>query len=201
MNENQTSLLEQMANWKVILVVFLVTAAFILFIFPGRTNEIRADSGLANPILDARFSYTPDVAYSLMKALKSEGRQVYVVTTASEDLVFPLVYNLFLALCLIAVIRAAFPTSFQAKPGKPGGRKAVFNLNTLARLPLLVLACDYAENACLIVLMLSFPLRLNWLVRLASLFTSLKWSFGALCVFLIIFGSLVWGGRKLGFKA
>ena len=44
----QASLLEQLANWKIILVVFLVTLAFDLFILSGRTNELRSDSGLTN---------------------------------------------------------------------------------------------------------------------------------------------------------
>ena len=174
MNEPQTTLLEQMANWKVILVVFLVTMVFDLFIFSGRTRELRADSGLANPILDSRFSYTPDQAYLVMKDLKSEGRQVYLTTNASEDLVFPLLYNLFLALTMTAVFQAAFPPSFQTVTGKTGAsmkineEKVAAFFKKLTLLPLFVLIFDYGENICLIILMLNYPRRLNWLARLAS---------------------------------
>jgi hypothetical protein len=206
MEESQATLLEQLANWKVILVVFLATIAFNLFVFSGRTRELRLDSGLANPILDTRFSYTPDEAYKVMKDLKPEGRRLYVITNASEDLVFPLLYNLFLALTLTAVFQAAFSSSSRTLFGKPGarltvaGEKAAARLKSLAHLPLLVLVCDYAENICLIILMVNFPSRLNWLARLASVFTSLKWFSGTLCAVLIVFGLLIWGARKLGVK-
>jgi hypothetical protein len=206
MNETQTTLLEQLAIWKVILVVFLATMAFDLFIFSGRTRELRADSGLANPILDYRFSYTPDQAYSVMKSLKSEGRQVYVTTSATEDLVFPLLYNLFLVLTMTAVFRAASTPSFQTSSTNTGVISKI-QKNTVsglfkqaARLPLIVLFSDYAENICLIILMLNYPNRLDWLARLSSVFTSLKWSLGLLCVVFITFGFVLWGYRKMGVK-
>ncbi len=204
-DEPQATFLEQLADWKVILVVLLATMAFELFIYTGRTNELRSDSRLANPVLDARFSYTPDQAYSIMRDLQSEGRRLYVVTTASEDMIFPLLYNLLLGLALIATFRAAFSPSLQTLSGKPAtltssGEKAEARFKNVARFPLLLLFCDYAENLCLIVLMLSYPVRLNWLARLASLFTSLKWILLAICLILILFGLAIWGGRKLGFK-
>lgn len=206
MDELRLTFLEQLANWKTILIVFLVAMVFALVIFPSRDRELRKDSGIANPVLDARFSYTPDDAYAVMKGLESEGRRLYVETTASEDLVFPLMYVLFLTLTMTAVFQAAFSPTFHTWSGKPGahltasGLNAAARLKSIARLPFFVLACDYLENVCLILLMLIYPYRLNWLARIASLFTSLKWISGAVCVLLIIFGVLIWGARKLGFN-
>lgn len=206
MDELRLTFLEQLATWKSILIVFIVAMIFTLVIFPSRDRELRKDSGLANPILDARFSYTPEDAYAVMKSLESEGRRLYVETTASEDLVFPLSYTLFLALSMTAVFQAAFSPVFYTLSGKPAaqltvsGEQAVARFKSIARLPFFVLACDYLENISLIVLMLTYPYRLNWLARLASIFTSLKWVSGAACVLLIFLGLFIWGARKLGFK-
>lgn len=206
MDELRLTFLEQLASWKTILIALVVTMLFAVVIFPSRDRELKRDSGLQNPILDLRFSYTPDDAYTVMKSLESEGRRLYVETTASEDLVFPLTYVLCLAFTLTAVFQAAFSPTFRTISGKPGahlttaGIQAAASFRSITRLPFLVLACDYLENGCLIVLMLIYPTRLNWLARLASIFTSLKWILGAVCVLLIIFGVLIWGARKLGIK-
>jgi hypothetical protein len=108
----------------------LVALSFNLVIFPWRTARLRELSGVADPILDIRFSYSPEAVADVASRLGERGRLVYALSELSVDLIYPLLYGSFFGLLLLLVLRRALPS-------RP-------SLHHVALLPFAVVACDYA---------------------------------------------------------
>ena len=166
--------LNRLARGKIIAVVALLILPFNLFAFPKRTAILRGLSGEKSPTLDVRFSYDPATVYDWMGKLGPTGRQLYAASELSLDLAYPILYNLLLALLMATVFRRAFPS---------GSR-----LQKLPLLPGVTLLADYLENLGVVLLLLNYPRQLPALARLASLFSSTKWVFGAASAGLILLG-------------
>jgi len=173
----------RLANVRSLVILFIFLLPFNLLIFPARTARLKELSGIADPIFDASFSYAPDVAYKLIGSLTEDGRRLYAITQVTVDLVYPILYNLFLTALMAFVFARAFPT------GSP--------MQRLPLLPYATLLADYAENICLVVLLLAYPAELTALARLASLFTTIKWAFGITSAALILIGAAVWLFKKI----
>lgn len=122
---------------------------------------------------DAKFTYTPDDVHAMFSAYGATGRRRYVRNAVTLDLLFPCIYASFLTLVLVRL------TSQLTSP------PAVLRL--LSFTPLLAGICDLLENPCLVMLAWVYPLRRDWLARVASSFTRLKWILVAASALLVIF--------------
>jgi hypothetical protein len=171
------------ATGRTLLALLLAGLAFNLVLFPWRTSELRALSGLDNPILDAQFSYSAQTAFDAAAALGPQGRTLYALSELSLDLVYPILYSLFLSLLMLFVLRRLVP------PASGWLR--------LGWLPFAVLACDYAENAGLVYMLLTFPAQAPAVVQAASLFTMAKWTLAALAIMLVLAGGVLAVVRRL----
>jgi len=112
---------------------------------------------------DTSFFYTPASALERAAAYTTEGRFVSIAAHWGFDLVFPMVYGLF----IFAAWAFSLERLFQ---GSPLARRA-------AAATFLGPAFDYAENICVTMLMANEPVnRLGWAIA-ASGATALKWLF------------------------
>lgn len=172
-------MLDRLANWKSVLVIFLTAVViFNLGLFPWRSARLKEIAGRDVGIVDTMFAYTPDQVYQKISAYGVQGRQLYALTELTIDLVYPVLYNLFLILTTTLVFRQVFP-------GQSAWQK-------LRYLPFAVWASDYAENICIAILLLSYPQQLNVLAWVASFFTTTKWSLGIVSLGLIVMGLRKW---------
>lgn len=165
------------ARWvrpRTLLVLILLALPFNLLLFPRRSATLVELSGIQKPIIDTWFAYTPEQVYQVLPALEEQGRQLYAISELSLDLVYPLVYNSFLWLAITLVLNKTFPRQSR--------------IQKLALLPAAVLACDYAENILLAILLWSYPTRHITLAWAASFFTTTKWVLGALAILSIFLG-------------
>jgi hypothetical protein len=173
--------LSKLANGRTLVGLGLLAVSFNLVIFPWRTAQVRALSGVADPILDIRLTYSPGVVADLASRLGEQGRRLYALSELSVDLVYPLLYSSFLSVLMLLIIRRAFPTAFRWR--------------RLTLLPFALLACDYAENTCLAILLLGFPGTLA-LAPLAALFTAGKWILGGICIAVILLAAAGWAAKS-----
>jgi hypothetical protein len=168
----------RLANIRAVLILFILMLPLNLLIFPARTARLKELSGIADPILDAKYWYAPDTAYKLIGSLTEDGRRIYAITQVTVDLVYPILLNLFMTALMAFLFARAF------RPGSP--------MQRLPLLPYATLLADWGENVCLIVLILAYPTELTALARLASLFTTIKWVSGITSGVLILVGVLGW---------
>lgn len=157
-------------------VVFIL---FMVFVLPGQAEKAAAYAGDAGSP-DTSFFYTPDKLYQIAEIYGEEGRQAYVQARFTFDLLFPIVYGIF----LITTI------SWLAKQSSLGNtRWYLFNL-----LPVAGVIFDLLENGMATLVMSAYPDRLAAAALLASIFTPMKWFFvyGSFFALIILLGYWVY---------
>ena len=154
------------------LLIFLLFSAMVL---PRQATTAELETGSADSP-DMSFFYSPGDLYQIAESYGEEGRQAYVRARFTFDLVWPLVYTLFLATAISWVFGRAFA---------PDSRWQRANLA-----PLLGALFDYLENLSTSLVMLRFPDQTAVVDLLAPVFTALKWSLLA-ASFVLLFGGIV----------
>lgn len=164
------------------LVIFVLFSALVL---PGQSTAAEGVAGDAGSP-DTSFFYSPSDLYRMAEAYGEEGRRAYVKARFTFDLVWPMVYTLFLVTALSWVFARAFA---------PGSQWQRANL-----LPLLGAVFDYLENVSTSLVMQRYPESTAVLDQLAPVFTALKWvALAASFVFLavgIVIAVWQWGQRR-----
>ena len=140
------------------LLIFLLFSALVL---PQQATVAEQETGSADSP-DTSFFYSPRDLYQMAEAYGEQGRQAYVRARFTFDLVWPLVYALFLVTAISWVFGRAFA---------PGSRWQRANLA-----PLLGALFDYLENLSSSLVMLRYPDQTPVVDLLAPLFTLSKWS-------------------------
>jgi hypothetical protein len=154
------------------LIVFLLFTALVL---PQQAAKSEQETGSAvSP--DMSFFYLPADLYKITESYGEEGREAYVRARFTFDLVWPLVYMLFLATAISWVFGKAFA---------PDSRWQRANLA-----PLLGGLFDYLENLSTSLVMLRYPAQTPVVDLLAPVFTALKWGFLGVS-FVLLFGGIV----------
>ena len=147
------------ATWNSILILLGLIVVFNLLIFPLANKKNQ------NIIpLDLQFFYSSEKAYSTLAQYSDEGLKQYVIAELTVDLIFPIVYALFLSFLLFKL-----------------NKKSILSL-----FPLFIILSDYAENFSIAAIIHYLPSKLPAIVALTSLFTSLKWILIAISVLLIL---------------
>ena len=164
------------AGWLTLagLAIFLLFTALVL---PGQSAQAEeASQGADTP--DLSFYYSIDDLYDMAETYGEEGRQAYIKARFTFDLLWPIVYALFLATSLSWLFRRGF------SPGS-GWRMA-----HLA--PILGMIFDYLENISTSLVMLRYPARTPVVDFLAPLFTAIKWVFVGGSFVLLVIGMAAW---------
>ena len=140
--------------------VFIVLIIFAVFTATVLPNEaIRGvEAGLTQSI-DTSILYSVEDLYSIISGYSREVRLAYIYQRFTFDLIWPLVYGLF-----IVVSNAYLLIKIKIK-----------RLNNLIYFPLAAVGLDFLENISVSILMFIYPFRINALAVLASIFTTLKW--------------------------
>ena len=161
------------------LVIFLLFSALVL---PGQSAKAEKIAGEAGSP-DTSFFYSTDDLYQMAGAYGEQGRKEYVRARFTFDLIFPVVYTLFLVTAVSWSFGKAFPAD---------SRWQHANL-----VPLLGMLFDYLENIAASVVMLRYPASTGVSGALAPVFSLLKWGLIGASFALLIFG-LAGGLWKLG---
>lgn len=155
------------------LAIFLLFTALVL---PQQATKAAQETGGADSP-DMSFLYTPDGLYRMAESYGELGRQAYIRARFTFDLVWPLVYTLFLVTATSWVFGRAFA---------PGSRWQRANL-----VPLLGALFDYLENLSTSLVMARYPDQTAVVDTLAPLFTALKWGVLGASFVLLVAGIVV----------
>ncbi len=158
-----TNIINRYANIKNILLLFGLILFFNLIIFPllFSTNKDLIP-------LDLRISYSPDEAYTLLEKYNQTERRNYFVGALTIDLIYPVIYTLFLCFTIFLLHK---------------------NIK-LAQFPIFILISDYIENFGIVIMIFYYPNKLTNIALATSLFTSIKWFFVFVSIAVIIYGLL-----------
>jgi hypothetical protein len=141
------------------LVIFVLFSALVL---PRQAAQADAETGDAGSP-DMSLFYAPETLYEWADTYGVEGRAAYIRARFTFDLVWPVVYALFLTTAISWVYRSAFSSD------SPWQRA---NL-----VPILGMALDYLENLATSLVMARYPDPTPVIVWLAPVLTLAKWVF------------------------
>lgn len=159
------------------LVLFVAFTAVVLPRQAAQAEQVSGDAG--SP--DSSFFYSANDLYNWAEMYGEQGRRAYVRARLTFDVVWPLVYTLFLVTALSWLMRRAFP------------QHRLWSRSNLA--PLLGMLFDFLENGAAALVMARYPQTTPIVASLAGFLTALKWLFVYGSFVLLLVGVLVLGWR------
>ena len=145
--------------WVVLASTILLILFCVVFLPQFSQQSILYTNGAGLP--DLKFSYTGSQLYSMAEAYGAAGRQYFINSHWTYDLVFPILYTFFLIVSISGLLRNRLPSS---------SGWTLLNL-----VPLIAFIFDLGENAATSLVMLAYP-RTNIVAQAFSpVFTPVKW--------------------------
>ncbi len=159
------------ASIRRLLIVVLVCAGIRYGVMPRIGAELMTTPG-AGP-LDLMFAYTPAEAFAKISAFSDSGRSAYRMFVVTADIAYPISYTLMFVWAIALLTRTT--RLAQARwPLVP---------------PLLLFGFDLLENTMIFILLSLHPDQPVALAWLASIFTTLKWSFAAVTMLVLAYAA------------
>ena len=182
MRKTSNFLLNVSIGWVTLasVVIFLLFTALVL---PKQAGQATPSmQAVGSP--DLSFFYSPNELYGMAEAYGPEGRNEYIRARLTFDIIWPIVYALFLTTSISWIYSGSFDT---------GSLWQQANL-----IPLIGMLFDYLENLSTSVVMFRYPDTTPVIDFLAPIFTASKWIFvnGSFVILLIGIVKLVWDKIK-----
>lgn len=150
---------------------------FSLYLFPAYQSEINELIGKEFQLLDTRFSYTKADVLLTFEEIGAKGRAQYKFISGCIDMIYPIVYGLFLSLLLLMLAKKI--------PNRKG--------RLLCCIPFIAVLFDYIENASVLRMLNTYPNITDLQIMIGSTATSMKWTFIVLSLLFVIgFGVSAW---------
>jgi hypothetical protein len=174
--------LRQVSTGPLALAALIVFLLFTALVLPRQSRSAEAVSGGAGSP-DTSIFYTAGDLYRMAEAYGPEGRAAYVWARFTFDVIFPLVYTLFLVTAISWLFARAFP---------PDSRWQRANL-----VPLLAALFDLLENVSTSLVMARYPAQTPAAAVLAPIFTAAKWLFVTGSFVLLLVGAVATARRRI----
>lgn len=153
-------MIQRLASLPLLLLSSALFLVFVSYVLPQYAAESSSYTSLAKAP-DLRLVYSADDVQVAAQAWGKAGRRAYVASKYGFDVLWPLVYTLFLSACLAYLLsKVDLANSAWSK---------------LASVPLAAMLLDFAENVCLGVSFAMYPDMPAWALLLAPWFTLSKW--------------------------
>jgi hypothetical protein len=153
------TILQKYASTKSIIILF-IGVVIINIIFANALSSNVAP-------IDLQFSYSTEKAYQLLAAFSPEELNIYFWLEVTVDVIYPVIYTLLFSFSIYLL----------------------HNKNhKLSMIPIGIGFFDLLENICITIMIKNLPDQLDSLVRVSSIFTSLKWILTIVVMCLILYG-------------
>lgn len=160
-------------GWRVLLLL-VATALMAGFIMPVAAGILALAANNSVLPLDLMFFFTPGEAFDMIEKYGPAGRDLYLKILLTVDILYPIVYTLFLGLFLSWLFQRGFhPESIMQR------------LNVM---PVGALLFDLLENIAIVTMLSMYPSIPDILAWLTMIFGSLKWLFAFASIALIFVG-------------
>ena len=151
------ALLKRVAKMQNILLLALLWSLMHFFILPDATKHATINA-TQSTLLDQQYFSKPSEMYQSINGYGPVGRKLYVVIELTADIFYALIQAFLLSLLIMW----------------SQNRKYLRKYGYLALIPFLAMFANWAENICIIFLLLYFPKNLIGLAHLTSLLIILK---------------------------
>ena len=153
--------IRSLSNTKVTISATIIFLVFTATVLPVQSEKASKDSGPNS--IDTSLFTTVEERYEIAESYGEEGRDAYIYARFTFDLVWPIVYTVFLTSLISWVFTRAF------------NEGSVWQKSNL--IPVTGMMLDYLENISASIVMLRYPARTPFIDLAATLFTPMKWLF------------------------
>ena len=161
--------MNKLTNKKTLLLSIIVFILFMSIVLPVVSEYTASELGSSSP--DTSILLSKEELYDIAEEYGESGRNTYITLRFTFDIIWPVVYFMFLAIV----------TNYFIKE-----QKSKFKLFALS-LPLMAIIFDYAENIFASIYMLRYPLETNMLVSILPYVSLIKWLFVSLSFLLMMY--------------
>lgn len=170
-------------NTRFLVISVVVFTIFIVIVLPRVAEQSLNITGVTDSP-DTSFFYSAQDLYKLAETYGVEGRSYYIRSRYTFDIIWPMVYLLFLVTSTTSVFRFLKTTN----PWR------MVNL-----LPFVGVMFDFLENFATSMVMYRYPSPSPFVAALAPFFTVVKWLSISLS-FIVLLGGLCFWVFRLGFQ-
>jgi hypothetical protein len=149
------------SNKKILMISSIVFIFFMIVVLPKVSVYTEEVTGSSNSP-DTSLIYNSDDLFKIASDYGEEGRDAYILLRFTFDLVWPIVYFMFLASLIGVMIKR-----LQLKE----------KYRYLILLPVFGLVFDYLENITSVIVMYKYPTEMLFFANVAPYMTFLKWIF------------------------
>lgn len=171
--------LHKISTGPITLAVLIIFVLFTGFALPAQAKDMEQNThGAGSP--DTAFIYSAGDLYRMAEAYGPGGRAAYIRIRFTFDVLWPVIYTLFLGTSTSWLLRRALPLSS--------------SLQRLNLAPVLGMLLDYLENICAALVMGRYPAATPVVDILAPVFTFLKWIFigGSFVLLVVVLLAGIW---------
>lgn len=174
--------LQRVSTTPVALAALILFLLFTALVLPRQSRSAEAlGGGAGSP--DTAFFYSAGDLYRMAEAYGPQGRAAYVRARFTFDVIWPLVYTLFLVTAIGWTFARAFP---------PDSRWQRANL-----VPLLAALFDLLENVSTSLVMARYPAQTPVAAVLAPIVSAAKWVFVTGSFVLLVVGAVAAARRRI----
>ncbi len=183
MTKRLSEWIQRRSTSRVTLLALVIFILFIVLVLPRQT-PLEGEAGGETKSPDLSFYYTADELNRMAESYGAEGRQAYVRARFSFDIIWPLVYTLFLSTSISWLAKRGFLRN------SPWQQANV--------VPVAGALLDLLENLATSAVMIHYPRVLPVIARLAGFFTLVKWALvgGSFLLLLACLAAYVWTKGK-----
>jgi hypothetical protein len=160
-------------GWRV-LVLLVANMVMIGYIEPVSSAILELVANNSVLPLDVMFFYSPAQAFAMIEKYTQAGRIFYMKIELTMDILYPVIYALFLSLAITWLFQRAFQHESKMQKWNVAPVGAWF--------------FDLLENVGIVTMLAVHPHQPTWVAWLAMLFGLLKWGFVFLSIALVMVG-------------
>jgi len=177
--------LQNMSTGWVTLLSLIIFMLFTAVVLPGQAKNAESISGDGGTP-DLSLIYSKQDLYKWAETYGDMGRKEYIRVRFTFDLIWPLVYTLFLTTAISWLYASVFPEG-----------NYIQQLNLV---PILAMLFDFFENISTSLIMSRYPEQTTVIDSLAPVFTFIKWLFVALSFVILVIGVFAASGKWIKSK-
>lgn len=160
-------------GWRV-LILFLAEALMMGYVMPLAAGILAFVANNSVLPLDLLFFYRPQQAFDMMDKYGEAGRAFYLRIELTADILYPIIYTMFLGLLLSWLFQRAYA------PDSP--------MQKLNVMPVGTWFFDMLENLGIVSMLMVYPSKPDLLAWITMIFGSLKWGLFVVTVGLAMAG-------------
>lgn len=165
---------------KTVIISTIVFISFMVIVLP-RVSETTKEITNTSISPDTSFFYTAEDLYQMAGLYGEEGRNYYIRSRVTFDIIWPLVYLFFLVSALTLVFKYLDISN---------------KINHLNLLPFFGVLFDFLENTGASIIMYRYPLRTPILSSITPMMTMIKWLSIYASFIILLAGIVIMGKRK-----